>query len=111
MPPRPRPAARVSSCSAVAAADHLDWAAGVALAVAHAGRFRGAERDDLVSVAHLTLIELLARDPAGRPWRSTSGPAACPTSSGSSGTTSGPSPRGSGGGTARSGRSRPSRRS
>lgn len=62
MPPCPRPSC--ASCAGVAAETHVDWATGVAAAVARAFNFRGQEREDVVSVALLTLCELVIR-PAG----------------------------------------------
>lgn len=60
-----RPKPRAATCAAASALDHLDWAAGIAGKVARDFRLRGAEREDLVGVAHLAVCELLAK-PVGR---------------------------------------------
>jgi hypothetical protein len=66
MPRRPSPNPRCANCTPVTvpAESHLDWAAGVGARVARHHNLRGQERDDLVSAAQLTLLELLARSPA-----------------------------------------------
>ena len=46
----------------VSAAAHLDWAAQIARTVARKGRLHGQELLDLISTAHVALLELIASD-------------------------------------------------
>ena len=56
-----KPAARCRPCSAVSVESHLDWAAGIAGQVARKQHLTGPDRDELVSRAHLTICELIAK--------------------------------------------------
>jgi hypothetical protein len=57
------------SAPAISAEHHLEWAARAARKVARRYGLRGAELDDLVSVAHLTLCELCRREDGFDPAR------------------------------------------